>query len=84
MPRYVITSDFRHIRLLDLHEQNRVEFPLTDFGTNADRLAFLAGYGVRSFGTDAQEAASIKAARIMAGLYELLARHLRRARHTLV
>ncbi len=74
IPRWVITSDFHRFRLLDLRaDTNRVrEFDLTDFRENADALAFLAGYGERTFGSKAQEAASIKAARLMASLYESL------------
>ncbi|WP_336725139.1 DNA methyltransferase [Cellulosimicrobium cellulans] len=79
MPRWVITSDFRRIRLLDLHAKDVdgdvpsfVEFDLADLPKNADRMAFFAGYGVRQFGSTAQEEASIKAARLMAGLWEEL------------
>ncbi len=77
MPRWVITSDFRRFRLLDLHADavaddvpDAVEFTLTDFTSNAERMAFFAGYGVRQFGSTDQEKASVKAARIMAELWE--------------
>lgn len=79
MPRWIITSDFRRVRLLDLHAgavdgdvPDLVEFDVTDFAANADRMAFFAGYGVRQFGSTEQEEASIKAARLMAGLWEEL------------
>lgn len=79
MPRWVITSDFRRIRILDLQAGDVagdvppvVEFSLADFPTNAERLAFFAGYGVRQFGSTTQEEASIDAARLMAGLWEEL------------
>ncbi|WP_413602734.1 DNA methyltransferase [Curtobacterium sp. Curtsp57] len=74
-PRWVITSDFRRFRILDLHDRTEgavEEFTLLDLPANADKLAFLAGYQVRSFGSAEQENASIKAARIMASLYETL------------
>jgi hypothetical protein len=74
-PRYIVTSDFRQFRVLDLHDRTEgavQEFALMDLQTEADKLAFLAGYEVRSFGSEVQEAASIKAARIMASLYETL------------
>ncbi|GIG26912.1 class I SAM-dependent DNA methyltransferase [Cellulomonas denverensis] len=76
MPRWVITSDFRQMRVLDLDAPAEVEplaeFPISEFALNADRLAFFAGYGVRQFGSQHQEQASIDAARLMAGLWEEL------------
>ena len=76
MPRWVISSDFQRIRVLDLeapsHEEGRFEFDLADFPANAAHLAFFAGYRVRAPGSAEQEAASIKAARLMAGLWEEL------------
>ncbi|UOQ61183.1 class I SAM-dependent DNA methyltransferase [Leucobacter rhizosphaerae] len=74
VPRWVLTSDFHRLRLLDLHADNDgvQEFTLTQLRDHADRLAFLAGYGERTFGSKAQEAASIRAAKLMASLYEAL------------
>lgn len=75
VPRWVLTSDFQRFRLLDLHAEigaDPVEFSLSQLRDNADKLAFLAGYGERTFGSKAQEAASIKAAKLMASLYEAL------------
>lgn len=74
VPRWVLTSDFRRIRLLDLHAENDgvQEFTLAELRAQADKLAFFAGYGQRTFGSKAQEAASIKAAKLMASLYEAL------------
>ncbi len=74
VPRWVLTSDFHRFRLLDLHaEHNGVqEFTLTQLRDHADSLAFFAGYGERTFGSKAQEAASVKAAKLMASLYEAL------------
>ena len=74
-PRWVITSDFRQFRILDLHDRTEGavrEFALTELPVNAEALAFIAGYQTRSFGSVEQEAASIKAARVMASLYETL------------
>jgi hypothetical protein len=74
-PRWVITSDFHRFRVLDLHDRTEdavEEFALLDMRVKADKLAFLAGYQVRSFGSAEQETASIQAARIMASLYETL------------
>lgn len=74
MPRYVITSDFRRIRILDLENalDDAVEFELDSMPAHADDLAFLAGYGTRKFGSTEQEKASIRAARLMADLWSEL------------
>lgn len=75
VPRWVITSDFRRFRLLDLRSETGtvpLEFELNELREQADKLAFLAGYGERTFGSKAQESASIKAAKLMASLYEAL------------
>lgn len=76
-PRWVITSDFARIRVLDLEGEPRedgviapVTFALEDLPVNADSLAFLAGYQVRAFGDKEQERASVKAAQMMAELYQ--------------
>lgn len=73
-PRFVLTSDFRSFRLLDLHSDDLrpSEFSLNDLPARHDALAFLAGYQAVSFGDREQEKASIKAAQIMANLYEAL------------
>ena len=75
MPRWVITSDFHRFRLLDLHAERTtppLEFSLSQLHDEAATLAFFAGYGERVFGSKAQEVASIKAAKLMASLYEAL------------
>lgn len=71
-PTFMLTSDFQRFRLRDLRDGSVVEWALADFLDNAERLAFLAGYGVRTFGSAEQEAASITAAKIMGSLYEEL------------
>lgn len=74
-PRYILTSDFKHFRLLDLHApegKDITKFSLQELPKQAEALGFLAGYTTRSFGNQAQEEASIKAAKIMANLYEAL------------
>jgi hypothetical protein len=75
VPRYVLTSDFQSFRILDLHGQvgsDVIKFPLLELSDHAESLAFLAGYETRSFGSIAQEEASIKAAKLMGNLYEAL------------
>jgi hypothetical protein len=48
------------------------EWALADFPANADRLSFIAGYQATPATRAEQEAASVKAARLMAGSYEAL------------
>lgn len=73
-PRWVITSDFRNFRILDLEalDADTETFTLQELPQRSEDLAFLAGYQIRSFGDQQQEAASITAARLMADLYEAL------------
>jgi len=74
-PRYVLTSDFKRFRLLDVLAKGTdgvTEFALEELPRHAGALVFLAGYQTRSFGSREQEAASVKAARLMAELYEAL------------
>ena len=74
-PRYILTSDFKNFRLLDLlapKGSDVTQFSLAELPTRAEALVFLAGYQSRSFGSQEQEQASIKAAKIMAELYEAL------------
>lgn len=76
MPRYVLSSDFHNFRLLDLEGETGTEtttFPLSDLPEMSRELAFFAGYQNRKFGSVQQEEASIKAAKIMASIYESLA-----------
>lgn len=75
MPRYVITCDFSTFRVRDLEDPSgngSVTFPLQDLPNEAERLGFIAGYQKRAFGSDQQAAASVKAAQLMASLYDEL------------
>jgi hypothetical protein len=74
-PRYVLTSDFKKFRLLDIRApkgSDLTEFDLENLPNKVETLAFLAGYKTRSFGSSEQEEASVKAAKIMGALYESL------------
>ncbi len=80
-PRLLIISDFRRIRIVDLDSEKasdgsgdagRTEFRLTQLPDHVDDLKFLAGYGMVQVGSREQEEASIRAARVMADLYEAL------------
>ena len=80
-PRLLIISDFRRIRIVDLDSEKasdgsgdagRTEFQLAQLPDHVDDLKFLAGYGMVQVGSREQEEASIRAARVMADLYEAL------------
>ena len=80
-PRLLIISDFRRIRIVDLDhdmttddgiDSGRTEFRLAQLPDHVDDLKFLAGYGMVRVGSREQEEASIRAARVMADLYEAL------------
>lgn len=80
-PRLLIISDFRRIRIIDLDSEKasdgsgdagRTEFRLAQLPDHVDDLKFLAGYGMVQVGSHEQEEASIRAARVMADLYEAL------------
>lgn len=80
-PRLLIISDFRRIRIIDLDhdmtttegiESGRTEFELVKLPDHVDDLKSLAGYGMLQVGSREQEQASIRAARVMADLYEAL------------
>lgn len=74
-PRYIIASDFQNLRVLDIQApegQDLQIFTLDELPANIEALAFLAGYQSVTFGTREQETASVKAAKIMANLYEAL------------
>ena len=80
-PRLLIISDFRRIRIVDLGndmmtadgiDSGHTEFELTQLPDHVDDLKFLAGYGMVQVGSREQEEASIRAARVMADLYEAL------------
>lgn len=74
-PRWVVTSDFGNIRVLDLYadsSEESIQFPLGYLQKNAKPLAFLAGYQNSLFGNREQERASIAAAQLMGDLYAAL------------
>ena len=72
-PRWIITSDFETFRVHDLEASEGADteiFTLLELPRHVKTLGFLAGYQTRSFGDKRQESASIKAAKLMADLYE--------------
>ena len=76
-PRYVITCDFKNFRILDLEAEpgsDLEEFTLADLPSKAESLAFFAGYRTRAFGREREARASIQAAKLMASLYNEIAK----------
>ena len=80
-PRLLIISDFRRVRIVDLDSEKasdgsgdagHTEFELAKLPDHVDDLKFLAGYGMVQVGSREQEEASIRAARVMADLYEAM------------
>lgn len=74
LPQTVITSDFAHLRLLDMTEPGAtaVTIALGDLEREIDRFGFIAGYTRRSLSAAAQHEANIEAAALMGQLYEAL------------
>ena len=72
LPKLIIMCDFRRFRGRVLATGEEFEFNLEDLpqAVNLDRFGFIAGYNRVKFGSEAEEAASIKAAQLMSGLYE--------------
>lgn len=74
LPRYIVTSDFGHLRILDLVTgEPQFTFQLKDLPLQVDRFGFIAGYQKRDFSAAAEQKASIEAAKLMGALYERLA-----------
>ena len=74
-PRYILASDFETFRLLRLGDPEQrfdVTFPLGEVTDHVDELKFLAGYD-ESMTREEEQAASIKASKIMANLFTAMA-----------
>lgn len=72
LPRYIVVSDFARIRLYDLEESKEVEFALEDLHKNIELFGFISGYEVHRY--EQEEAASIKAAQLMAEFHNEIAK----------
>ncbi len=57
LPRYVLVSDFARFRLYDIEASTHAEFALKDLHKHVKRFGFIAGYGRRTFVSDAQRVA---------------------------
>lgn len=74
-PRYILASDFETFRLLRLggpEQRFDITFPLGEVTDHVDELKFLAGYD-ESMTREEEQAASIKASKIMANLFTAMA-----------
>jgi len=75
-PGLVITSDFANLRILDLGgDRTAFTFPLTRLPQEIERFGVFAGYRRREFSVAEEEAANVKAAKLMGRLYEELSRN---------
>lgn len=75
LPQVVITSDFAHLRLLDMTQPgaSAVTIDLVDLEKEIDRFGFIAGYTRRSLTAAQEKSANVEAATLMGRLYEALA-----------
>ncbi|GAA4757820.1 class I SAM-dependent DNA methyltransferase [Modestobacter marinus] len=74
LPQVVITSDFQHLRLLDMTQPGAtaVTIKLQDLEREIDRFGFIAGYTRRSLSAAQERTANVEAATLMGRLYEAL------------
>lgn len=70
LPRMVITSDFARFKVRDLESGEEIEFPIEELPNRLDMFGYLAGYRQRAFVEEA--AVNVKAAQLMADLYDEL------------
>ena len=75
LPRYIIVSDFKRIRLMDLVEHRDDTIRLQDLPDNIEMFGFLAGYSDKRI--EGQHPVNVKAAEVMGELYD----HLRRSNY---
>ncbi|MBR4686330.1 MAG: class I SAM-dependent DNA methyltransferase [Candidatus Methanomethylophilaceae archaeon] len=69
-PRYIIVSDFKRIRLIDILEHTDDTILLSDLVNQIEKFGFLAGYNNKRI--EGQHPVNIKAAEVMGRLYDIL------------
>ena len=74
IPAFVLTSDFAHIRILDMAADTRFTVDLAHLPQEIERFGFIAGYTRRDFSPTPEADADVHAAKLMAGLYEELSK----------
>ena len=70
LPRYIIVSDFKRIRLLDLVEHRDQTIKLNELPENVEMFGFLAGYSDKKI--EGEHPVNVKAAEVMGNLYDHL------------
>lgn len=70
LPRYIIVSDFKRIRLMDLVDHRDTTILLKDLPENVEMFGFLAGYSDKRI--EGQHPVNVKAAEVMGELYDTL------------
>jgi type I restriction-modification system DNA methylase subunit len=70
IPKYILISDFKHLKLYDLEDDSIIEFTLNEFVKNVQHFGFIAGYQKRVF--KEQDPVNIKAAELMGKLHDKL------------
>ena len=70
LPRYVLVSDFKHLRLSDFESGMETEFALRDLHKHIKRFAFIAGYHAQEL--KPQDPVNIRAAEQMGKLHDAL------------
>ena len=70
LPKYVIVCNFEKLRLYDIEKNTAVEFLICDFHKNIHNFDFIAGYKRKEYKDE--EPVNIKAAELMAKLYDRL------------
>ena len=70
LPKYVIVSDFKRIRLEDLEENEQYEFELKDLANNIYLFDFILGHTKRKYKDE--DPVNIKAAELMGKLHDSL------------
>jgi len=70
LPRYIVVSDFKRIRLLDLVDHRDITIKLEELPDNVELFGFLAGYSDKRI--EGQHPVNVKAAEVMGRLYDLL------------
>jgi hypothetical protein len=70
LPRYVIVSDFRRVRLYDLVESTDVEIDITELPDRIDLFGFISGYVPRKFRDE--DPVNVRAAELMGRLHDAI------------
>lgn len=73
LPKFVVVSDFRRIRLYDLDEKTHADFALTELPAQIQRFGFIAGFGKVRLRDEPE--ANIKAVQRLGDLHDALKRN---------